>query len=99
MPSKDQFPSPLRVIEPIESVQLAPDLDGHHGTNRASGNRPQVYAFIVVAAHHSIGCSRHWADVVRVPAFTAYLAEWPKVACADLAKAQRTIFPFREPPP
>lgn len=35
---------PLLIIEPMDSPQLAVELDGRHGTNRASGNRPQVTA-------------------------------------------------------
>jgi hypothetical protein len=42
-PENLQFPA-LAVIEPIESIQLATYLDGSNGTNRASGNRPQIAA-------------------------------------------------------
>lgn len=44
MSSEDLNFSPTFVIEPIEDIQLAPDLDGRNGSNRASGNRPQVTA-------------------------------------------------------
>ncbi len=44
MSSEDSNSASVLVIEPIESVRLAPDLDGRNGANRASGNRPQVAA-------------------------------------------------------
>lgn len=34
----------VNVVAPIESVVVAPDLNGRLGTNRASGNRPQIAA-------------------------------------------------------
>lgn len=33
-----------RIIEPLESVHILPQLDGMHGANRATGNRPQITA-------------------------------------------------------
>ena len=42
-PENLQFPA-LAVIEPIESIKLSTYLDGSNGTNRASGNRPQIAA-------------------------------------------------------
>lgn len=44
MPSDDHHTSRLLAVEPIENIQLASDLDGRNGSNRASGNRPQVAA-------------------------------------------------------
>jgi site-specific recombinase XerD len=44
MPSENPHFPALAVIEPIESIQLAAELDGSNGTNRASGNRPQIAA-------------------------------------------------------
>ena len=44
MESEDENHSLTLIVEPLESIRLAPDLDGRHGTNRASGNRPQVAA-------------------------------------------------------
>lgn len=54
MASEDTNYSPLLVIESIESIRLAPDLDGRNGTNRASGNRPQV------AANTDVDAIRAW---------------------------------------
>jgi integrase/recombinase XerD len=44
MPSEKHDSRPLAVIEPLESLQIATDLDGRHGSNRACGNRPQIAA-------------------------------------------------------
>jgi integrase/recombinase XerD len=44
MSFEDPHSSPLIVIEPIESMPLTPERDGRHGSNRASGNRPQIAA-------------------------------------------------------
>lgn len=44
MPTDAPYSFPLLVLDPIESIQHAPDLDGRNGTNRATGNRPQVAA-------------------------------------------------------
>jgi site-specific recombinase XerD len=41
-------------VVPIESVRLPPELDGHQGENRATGNRPQV------AANNDIDAIKAW---------------------------------------
>lgn len=45
-----QNPLFLPTLGPIESVQLSSDLDGRAGTNRATGNRPQIAANTDIAA-------------------------------------------------
>ncbi|MEO8838576.1 MAG: tyrosine-type recombinase/integrase [Herbaspirillum sp.] len=54
MPSKTSNCAPLLVIEPIESIQLAAELNGHNGSNRASGNRPQL------AANNDVDAIKAW---------------------------------------
>lgn len=44
MPFKNSDSLRVFEVESIESIQLAPELDGSNGANRASGNRPQVAA-------------------------------------------------------
>lgn len=41
-------------LTPIERIQLAFDLDGSHGTNRATGNRPQI------AANNDVDALKAW---------------------------------------
>lgn len=41
-------------VAPIESVVIPPELDGRHGANRATGNRPQI------AAQNDIDAVKAW---------------------------------------
>lgn len=44
MPVNSADSSPANAVAPIESVVVSVDLDGRHGDNRATGNRPQIAA-------------------------------------------------------
>lgn len=44
MPSEKPDFRSLAIIEPLENIHVATDLDGRLGTNRAQGNRPQIAA-------------------------------------------------------
>ncbi|MET3124622.1 integrase/recombinase XerD [Oxalobacteraceae bacterium GrIS 2.11] len=44
MPSENLHFTMLDIAEPIKNVHISADLDGRNGSNRASGNRPQVAA-------------------------------------------------------
>lgn len=44
MPIDSRSSSCVSSLAPIESVVISVDLDGQHGTNRATGNHPQISA-------------------------------------------------------
>jgi site-specific recombinase XerD len=45
MPNDSRSSSPASSsLAPIEAIIISPDFDGRHGTNRATGNRPQISA-------------------------------------------------------
>ena len=44
----------LPALATIESVQLPSHIDGRDGTNRATGNRPQI------AANHDVDAIKAW---------------------------------------
>ncbi|MFC3110645.1 hypothetical protein ACFQAT_13405 [Undibacterium arcticum] len=44
MPSANLHPAMLPALATIESIQLPSHIDGRDGTNRATGNRPQIAA-------------------------------------------------------
>lgn len=54
MPSDSRNSSLTSSLAPIETVVITPDLDGRNGTNRATGNRPQI------AAQNDIDAIKAW---------------------------------------
>src|SRR3546814_14581235 len=44
MASNPQASAALTEASPFSAVRISPELDGHAGTNRALGNRPQIAA-------------------------------------------------------
>ena len=49
-PETTDLPALSPAVAPIDRVQLQPEIDGSRGTNRATGNRPQIAATTDVAA-------------------------------------------------
>jgi integrase/recombinase XerD len=54
MPLVSRYPPLAPSLAPIETVVIAPDIDGRTGTNRATGNRPQI------AAQNDIDAIKAW---------------------------------------
>ena len=54
MPIDSHGSSSASSLAPIESVVISPDFDGRNGTNRATGNRPQI------AAQNDIDAIKAW---------------------------------------
>ena len=54
MPIDSRYSSVTGSLAPIETIVITPDLDGRNGTNRATGNRPQI------AAQNDIDAIKAW---------------------------------------